>query len=199
MSEQFQAIFKQDGLDPARGKLLSRVFGIFSEEIVRIWARDERSPYACRGRPTIRSAENSRGSTLDFALQSRATGHVYVAEMKCEIEYQNFRYFVLEEVAQLAHHNKPAFQEFLDSAKCKTSQVVSVNGLPVETHGAILIWGEITPAGRQAVMENTELHDVLSLADICHELSAWKNDAYQDLLATRAKWCSELFEGLSLA
>lgn len=197
MSEHFQAIFKQDGTDPARAKLLSRVFGIFSEEIVRIWATDERAPYACMGRPTIKSTDSGKGYTLDFALRSRTTGHVYVTEMKCEIEYQNFRYFVLDGAEQLTHHNKPAFKEFLDSARCTPSQAITVNGEPVATHGAILIWGATTPKGKRAVMESTGIHDVLSVADICHDLAAWGNAEYHDLLTTRSMWCSELFSGLA--
>lgn len=199
MSEQFQAIFKQGGTNPARSKLLSRVFGIFSEEIVRIWARDERSPYDCMGRPTIKSKDGGKRYTLDFALRSRATGHLYVTEMKCEIEYQNFRYFVLEGTEQLTHHNKPAFKEFLDSAKCVPSQAITVDGKPVETHGAILIWGATTARGKLAVMESTGIHDVLSVADICHDLATWGNAEYYDLLTTRSMWCAELFSGLALA
>ena len=199
MPEHFQAIFKQDGTDPARAKLLSRLFGIFSEEIVRIWARDERSSYACMGRPTIKSTDSGKGYTLDFALQSRATGQIYVTEMKCEIEYQNFRYFVLERVEQIAHHDKPAFKKFLDSAKCSQSQAIIVDGKPVKTHGAILIWGATTPQGKRAVMESTGVHDVLSVADICLDLIEWGNAEYHNLLATRSKWCLELFSGLAFA
>ena len=63
-----------------------------------MWAKDDRAPYEDLGRPTIRSPEEARGHTLDFALKDRATGKVYVTEMKCEIEYLNFRYFILESV-----------------------------------------------------------------------------------------------------
>jgi hypothetical protein len=117
--------------------------------------------------------------------------------MKCEIEYQNFRYFVLEGVEQIAHHNKPAFKEFLDSARCVPSQAITVDGKPVKTHGAILIWGATTARGKRAVMESTGIHDVLSVADICHDLAAWGNAEYYDLLTTRSMWCAELFSGLA--
>ncbi len=194
MSEQFQAIFRQGGKNPARAKLLSRVFGIFSEEIVRIWANDERSPYLHLGRPTIKPTDEGKGFTLDFALKSRSTGYVYVTEMKCEIEYQNFRYFVLEEKEQLNHHNKPAFKVFLDTARCASTQVVTVDGKQIKIDGAILIWGAATPQGKRTVIESTGMHDVLAVADICHDLVNWGNVEYKDLLATRGLWCAELFE-----
>ncbi len=109
MSGNFVELFKQPNASAARGKYLARVFGIFSEELIRIWAADSRAPYEDLGRPTLRVVNGSSGSTLDFTLRSRATGKVYVAEMKCEIEYQNYKYFVLTDPRQLDHHNKPAF------------------------------------------------------------------------------------------
>lgn len=70
-----------------RDKYLSRVFGIFNEEFVRIWSRSDVSPYEDLGRPTIYDNDNSdRGSTLDFTLKDKTTSKIYVAEMKCEIQ-----------------------------------------------------------------------------------------------------------------
>ena len=54
MTDQFVAAFKRPGAPGSRGKYLSRVFGIFSEEIVRIWAADPRAPFEDLGRPTLR-------------------------------------------------------------------------------------------------------------------------------------------------
>lgn len=39
--------------DPARDNFLSRLFGMFNEDIVRYWARDEQAPYENEGRPTL--------------------------------------------------------------------------------------------------------------------------------------------------
>lgn len=97
MHEYFLSIFRQADAPVARGKYLSRVFGIFSEEIVRMWARDHRCPYEDLGRPTLRKHGEKSGSTLDFTLRHKATGMSYVAELKCEIEYQNYKYLVLSD------------------------------------------------------------------------------------------------------
>lgn len=61
MAEDFVDIFKQPDAPADRGKYLARVFGIFSEELVRIWAADPRAPYKNLGRPTLRMAEGSSG------------------------------------------------------------------------------------------------------------------------------------------
>jgi hypothetical protein len=86
----FQNAFKTNSVE--RDRFLSRVFGIFSEEIVRIWCRSEISDFTDLGRPTIKEVDSeTRGSTLDLTLQSKSSGKIYVAEMKCELQYQNYK------------------------------------------------------------------------------------------------------------
>ncbi len=89
-----QRMRERSRADRERAKFLSRLFGILSEQIVSLWTSDERVPYLDLDRPTIKTSDNNRGHALDFALQERSSGNIYVSEMKCEIEYQNFRYFV---------------------------------------------------------------------------------------------------------
>lgn len=108
MSKQFQSIFQQHEADVARGKFLSRVFGIFSEDIVRLWAKDDRSPYEDLGRPTVKQNCATKGYTLDFTLRHAETKKTYISELKCEIEYQNYRYLVLTDTSQLDHHKRPS-------------------------------------------------------------------------------------------
>jgi hypothetical protein len=198
MSQLVHTIFRhtESPLYRDRAKFLSRVFGIFSEQIVWLWAAHERAPYQNLGRPTIRIGERSRGFTLDFALRDRSSGNIYVSEMKCEIEYQNFRYFVLDHAAQLEHHKKPAFDAFLRAARPTSDQTVQVGGKDITNSGAILIWGAITPEGRDSTMRSKGFHEVLSVAEICQDLASWKCKGYSTLLEHRQKWCNELFNGL---
>lgn len=196
MTAHFQSLFRRATGPGARAKFLSRIFGIFSEEIVFLWAQDERAPYEGLGRPTIKTPGDTRGHTLDFTLRERTSGKVFVAEMKCEIEYDNFRYFVLERVDQLAHHKKPAFAALLKAAQLSPDQTVHVGGQSLKTHGAILIWGSTTPEGRAAVIASKGFHDVLSIAEICHDLSTWNHSGYRALVIQRQQWCDELFDGL---
>ena len=196
MTQHFHSIFRRAASPIARAKFLSRIFGIFSEEIVSLWANDERVPYENLGRPTIKVTGDHRGHTLDFTLRERSSGNIYIAEMKCEIEYQNFKYFVLERVEQLEHHTKPAFDALLRAARSSPDQTIYVGGRSIDTHGAILIWGSVTQEGKKAVMASKGFHDVLSIADICHDLSSWNHAEYKTLIAQRQEWCNELFGGL---
>lgn len=197
MSQRIRDIFKSKSqADRERAKFLSRVFGIFSEQIVSVWASDERSPYENLGRPTIKTGDDGRGHTLDFTLKERASGRVYVSEMKCEIEFQNFKFFVLEHASQLDHHKKPAFDAFLRAARPAVDQTIFVKGESIATDGAILIWGSVSPAGRNQAIAAKGFHDVLSVEEMCADLASWNCERYASLIEQRQNWCNELFTGL---
>jgi hypothetical protein len=83
-----------------RDKLLARIFGIIGGDIVRIWAGCQAAPYRDVGRPTIRERGSSVGSTLDFTFEATNEGRLYVAELKCELEYQQYRYLTLTDASQ---------------------------------------------------------------------------------------------------
>lgn len=197
MTTNFRGIFdRSDDRNGERSKYLSRLFGIFSEKIVTIWANDDRAPYENLGRPTIRTSEETRGHTLDFTFRDRATGKVYAAEMKCEIEYLNFRYFVLEASHQLDHHTKPAFEAFLRSARHPDEQVVRVRGKEIKINGAILVWGAISDDAKNAVMAERGFHNILSVEDICRDLVDWQNEEYLEMIERYKAWTNRLFDGL---
>ena len=150
MSITFESIFKS-GCSP-RDKFLSRVFGIFSEEIVRCWCKDGRAPYCDLGRPTINLPGEKRGCTLDFTLQS-CDGKVYVGEMKCELEYEGHKHLTLEEPWQVEYHNKKAFRRFLDVARSPNQfEVFTSDGVRRNATGSILVWGRCTESGRARII-----------------------------------------------
>jgi hypothetical protein len=171
MESHFSSVFQKIDAPAARGKYLSRVFGIFSEEIVCLWAKHPQSPYEDLGRPTLRQRGDNAGSTLDFTLRHKSTGKKYVAELKCEIEYQNFRYLVLTDSKQLDHHKKPAFSALLDAAVKKPDQQIFVSGKELQIDGAVLIWGDATLNGKRVVMEEKGFSEILTIAEITEDLN----------------------------
>ena len=180
-----------------RAKFLSRVFGIFSENIVRLWSASAGAPYEDLGRPTIRFDGEATRSTLDFTLRHKESNKTYVAEMKCEIEYRNFRYLVLTSPKQLEHHTKkPAFQSFLRAAREPSAARVTVQGCPVAVDGAILIWGAATPMGCADVREKFKLADVLTVESMVDDLTRSNDEDYDAMLEDRRKWLNEMFDGL---
>ena len=118
----------------------SRLFGLFSEEVVRHWCANDRSPYRNLGRPTQWSG--TAYATLDVTLQSRTSHACYVAEQKAEMARSGYPFLRLADASQLAHHTgKRTFDWLLDFAKDARSHSVRVNGRPLEAGGAIPIWG----------------------------------------------------------
>lgn len=182
--------------DSERDKFLARLFGLFSESLVRDWCSDARSPYLDRGRPTLWAPDDVRGPTLDFTLQDRATGMVYVAEMKAELEFERYRYLTLRRVDQLKHHGLPAFRRLLDIARDPAAYEVRIQGKPLDVDGAILIWGAVAEEGRASVIDETGVAAVLSLEDIITDLRAWTTESYAHRVSRLEKAAADLFAWL---
>ena len=183
-------------VDSPRDKFLARLFGLFSEQLVRIWSADPRAQYEDLGRPTLWAPTDTRGATLDFTLRDRSTGKVYAAELKAELEFEGYRYMTLERLDQLAHHKLPAFQRFLELARDPAAYQVRVQAKPLVVDGVILIWGAVTRAGREAVSVETGIHFVLSLDEMIAELRLWRPDGYDALLGSLRGASDELFDWL---
>ncbi len=191
----FQQLFRSGNV--RRDKFLARLFGIISEEIVRCWGKAPQAPYEDLGRPTLKEQSGSkRGSTLDFTFRSKDDGSVYVVEMKCELEFEHYRYLVLESASQLYHHKQPAFQRFLEVAKDQSRYTVFVSGRPQPVNGSILIWGSYTDQGRIRVRDYYGFSDILSVENMIRDLLLWHNQDYLDVLQRYADWCGHLFDGL---
>ena len=196
MSEHFISIFQQASAPEVRAKYLSRVFGIFSEEIVKIWANDSRAPYQDIGRPTLKKLGGAKGSTLDFTFRHKSSNKLFVVELKCEIEYQNYKYLVLTSLKQLEHHKKDAFLALLDAAIKMPNQQVFVNKKEVQIDGAILIWGAASSEGCKAVMDAKGFFDILTVDKIINDLKEWSSEPYHKLLEHRRLWINEMFDAL---
>jgi hypothetical protein len=121
---------------------------------------------------------------------------VYVAEMKCELAYDNYRYLRLTSAQQLDHHKGAAFVRFLESAKQGHNLVVKVDTKVLVTDGAILVWGATAPAGVQSVQSTTGVFDVLSLEEMIDDLKRWQDPTWTQRVGQISGWCDELFEFL---
>jgi len=190
----FESIFKSNS--PKRDKYLSRLFGIFNEEVIRIWAKHPDSPYEDLGRPTLRRHEKERGYTLDFTLKDN-NNKIYICEMKCLLEYQNYKFLRLNNPDLLNIHKGPAFSYFLDSAIDPHLFSVHVSGNLIEPDGCILIWGAVTETGRNLTKEKFHLHDVLSVENAIQDLQRWDSYEWYSLINGFKKWSNDLFDFLA--
>lgn len=195
MHRTFEDLFRTD--KPARDKYLSRLFGLFSEEVVRYWCACSPADYEDLGRPTLRLPSQQRGHTLDFTFRHRCTGRVYVGELKCELEFENYRYLRLTDTSQLEHHRSPAFQTLLQAAREPEAFQVKVNGRPLRVDGAILVWGATTPAGSAAVRAAYGFADVFSVESMLDDLRRWAPASWRERVAELREWSMSLFNYLS--
>lgn len=181
-----------------RDKFLSRLFGLFSEEVVRHWCAVPEAPYDDLGRPTIWDESGTpRYHTLDFTLRDRSTGRTFASEMKCELEFEGYRYLRLVEPGQVVHHKSAAFVKFLRLARDPGALEVRIGGRPTQVDGAVLVWGALTSEGREAVMAEYGLADVLSVEDMVRDLNRWRPAEWQERVADLRGWSGELFDALA--
>lgn len=188
-------------LNSMRDKFLSRVFGIFSEKIVSIWCKlpseNKYKNYENLGRPTI--LYNGKRFTLDFTLKNPEG--IYVAEMKCELEYDSYKHLTLENSCQLDHHSKVAFKDvFLGMANDPKKFKISISGHSHDiADGVILIWGSLSDEGLKSIRAHeiySKIHDVLSLEEMIKDLNAANDLSYLDFIKNHQIWSNCLFNDL---
>jgi hypothetical protein len=194
-SIEFNKIFVHQQ-DVKQDKFLSRLFGIFSEEIARKWAsKDTKAPYEDLGRPTLKQ-KGKKLCTLDFAFRDKKTGKVYVAEQKCWLEYENYKHLSLDNYQKLDCLTDSSFSKFLELADNPKKYDVFIGGKQTEISGTILLWGKVTNEGKTSVKLKYKIHDVLSLENIIENLVSWKTPEYSDLIKEKKRWCNQLFHEL---
>lgn len=139
-----------------------------------------------------------RTHTLDFTLRHRESGRIFVAELKCELEFENYRYLRLNDPAQLRLDQRPpAFHAFVELARAPTSYTVKVAGKPLTVDGSILIWGAVTHEGCDAVMAPNGFADVLSIEEMLRDLRLWGAASSRRRVEELRDWTSSLFDYLA--
>jgi hypothetical protein len=135
--------------------------------------------------------------TLDFTLQSRTCGDCFVAELKCELEYEGYKYLRLDRSQQLDHHVGNAFKAFLAFASDPQATDVTVAGKRVSPAGAILVWGAVSNDGVMATKRTFGFHDVLSVETMISDLRRWESDVWKQRVDELRGWAGELFDYLA--
>lgn len=188
---EFDRFFKS--AFPTRDKYHARMFGLVSESVVRMWCAQSDATYEDMGRPTLCELGTTRGHTLDFTLRNRSTGTIHVAESKCELEYENYRYLTLIGAGQIIHHTSTAFTKFLRYATDQSAYDVRLKGAPVVADGSILVWGAVTLEGRASAISHYGLADVLSIEAMVADLQRWSPPDWERWIEQYHVWTTEMF------
>jgi hypothetical protein len=193
----FEEMFEYRG-NPSRANFLARLFGLFNEQAVVHWCGCEQAAFTYLGRPTLKTAAEKRGHTLDFALKERHGGQrTFVAEMKCWLAVDQGRHLRLRDMGFCDKFAKEseAFKVFLNFAQDPRSYHVTIKSRPVKAEGAILIWSAVSPAGRKE-SRKCGFDQVLSIEEILRNLHEWNCAAWKEDIAQLRDWSADLFRYL---
>ena len=185
-----------------RNKFLARIFGIFNEEIVRIWCKSPTTPYIDLGRPTIYAKNAKKGNTLDFTLMKKGTGEIFIAEMKSWLAYNKYKFLELDSDFDFETYagKSTSFKNFLKLTKNPKKFKVKIKKnkkREVKTaEGGILIWPVVKETSKKSLCEKYGFHDILSLEDIISDLIKEKNVEYINFLKEKKSWIDYLFSNL---
>jgi len=182
--------------DASRDKFLARLFGLFSEEIVRGWCANEKSKYKNLGRPRVRTRDREKEFILDFTLQDRKSQEVFVSEQKFWPEYQGYRFLRLDSADSLEGFATESFRCFRLAAMHPESVSVFINRNLISISGGIFITGAVTSRGFKELRQVPSFRDVLTLEQLIDDLRSWNDRNYEELLAKRRAWSLELIDGL---
>jgi hypothetical protein len=73
--------------------------------------------------------DDGKYHVLDFTFQRRSDGARFIAEMKCEIEFEGYKYLTLTGPDQVAHHQgSAAFTKFHRLAREPKAHPVTIGG-----------------------------------------------------------------------
>ena len=211
---ELQKIFKN--ADEKQNNLLTRVFGIFSEEIINCWLAYPDCEYKNLGRPSIYK-KNERPSTLDFLFEKKKgtnKGALYIVEQKCLFSYNKGNLLCMTETnlehfekwsTQKAKYSK-AWKDFREiHSYLKNEDVVikwkgSTPELTKKVVGNILIWGKWMDNTKHA---DPKIDKIISMESIMNEMNEWDNlgvkssgVSFKEFILSKKKLVNNMFNEL---
>ena len=177
-----------------KDKFISRFFGIFNEKIAELYFNSPYSKYKNLGRPTIKYGKEKY--TFDFTLQNKETNKIYVCEMKCEMQFNNYKRLLLENIDQILSHKKVSFIYFLDISKNKSKHKIEVDKKEIKTDGIILLWGKITNDTNALlkIKEHFGFYEIISLEKLINIMVENNYNEYYQYINEKREWINNFFD-----
>jgi hypothetical protein len=179
----------------------SRIFGIFSEEIVRIWLKNPKCKYEDLGRPTLYDLNDTRLAQLDFTFRDRETNKIYIVEQKCFYGYRKGKMATIstsddfiknfESWSTRKMKQTKAWECFINFPK---NYHVKVQKEKKHIDGRILIWAKYEEDGKKELIKNLKINDIISIEEIIKDLNKWQDKDYFDFIRNKKNLINELFK-----
>ena len=186
---------------PTGPHILSRVFAIFSEDIMRLYFNGVNSKYSDLGRPSRKKGRD--GPVWDFTIED--DGKLYVAEMNCEISLDGYKYACLDSEKWVKRQeDSNNFGVLMKIAKGEDRKPVRISSSTDKAlrdgfvpDGVVIIWGSVDSSTRQSLIAKYDkLHDVLSVEDAISKLIL-KEPGYLSLIDRMKHLIDEFYDRLS--
>ena len=179
-----------------RDGFVARFFEVFNEKIAEIFFNSPFSEYESLGRPTIWL--NKKYYTLDFSLKNKITNEIFVCEMKCEMQYNNYKQLKLENIEQILTHRKEAFKYFLEIGKKNNTLIVKINKKEINVDGIIILWGKITDDLNELEKMKNEFRfkEILSLEEMINTMIQNNYDTYLNFINERKIWVNSFLNDI---
>lgn len=186
---------------------LSRIFGVFSEEIVKIWCANDliNEGYKYIGKPHIKIKDKKRPLELDHLLYSEIKNEYYLVEQKSFHGYKNGKLASMEDTDIFLKSFKTWSRGKSKNQKSKAWDIfinfvehpmeVNCNGNSYHDIKTLLIWSKGTPEGKRKFIDNSGIgvSEVLFLIDLKNALIQCEDQQYKALIDKKKKWIDELF------
>ena len=180
----------------------SRIFGIFSEEIVRIWLKNPKCKYDDLGRPTLYDLNIQKLAQLDFTLRNKKTKKLFIAEQKCFYGYRKGRMETIsnsdvfiknfESWSKMKMKQTKAWECFVNFNQKKYH--IKINKEEKIIDGRILIWAKYDEAGKKRMLDDLKLNEIISIEEVIKDLIRWGDKDYIDFIQKKKKSIMELFK-----
>jgi len=205
--------FNWDVDSSERNNFLARIMGIFGEKIAGCWFENEKSGYDNLGRPTIHWTYNGQKKwvTLDFLINKKESGEIYLVEQKNFFAYQEGK------LRKINNDNFPfAYKKWSDKKKSGAWEIftelsknidlqkefkITTKETKDENHkisGTILIWSDVDESYKNVFCAKYGFSDIIGLTQMIKDLNQWEDHKYIDFISEKERWIQDLFNWLKV-
>lgn len=194
-----------DTLNTKQANFLSRIIGIFSEDVVRFWLENKKCKYNFLGRPQVWTENDSKKYSLDYLLQDKKTKKCYIAEQKCFFGFKDGKLKKISEAETFSivfdkwsnekRNHTVAWARFIEF---NNDSHVSIKNKKCDVSGKILVWASCDKKAKKDFQKKHNIFDVVSFEQVIRDLNKWEDRKYLGFLKDRKKWINQLFNSLTI-
>jgi hypothetical protein len=192
----------------AKVNFLSRFFGTFNQEILKLWCENENNKdfKYLKSEPSLYIDQNKK-PRLDHLIEYK--GKNFIVEQKAFYGFQNGNLTKMDDamdyikrfdqwsLRKIKEQRSKAWVFFveLDFSEEKEYKVF-IKEKAYQVHGKILVWSQATENGKIKFKEKLKLDHILLIEDMISDLAKWQDVTFKETLKLKQSWIDEIFSEL---